>query len=125
MFKKLIPFLSLLVIAPSALAQVPTIKVDDKIPGYISSNYSFYNLLNSANSLIGIIVSIIVALSILLMILGGFSFITAKGDEGKITTAKNYILWGVVGIAVIILSVSAFWIISGFLTNNSGSGFFG
>jgi hypothetical protein len=44
--------------------------------------------------------NIIIAISVTLIIYGGFLFVTSSGDEKKIEEAKKYVLWSVVGIVV-------------------------
>jgi hypothetical protein len=39
-------------------------------------------------------------LAVIMFIVAGILFITANGEPGKITTAKNAVIWGVVGIIV-------------------------
>ncbi|HHD92140.1 MAG TPA: hypothetical protein ENL06_00770 [Candidatus Portnoybacteria bacterium] len=45
---------------------------------------------------------IIITLAILMIILSGFQFVTAQGNEEKINQAKNTFKWTVIGVAIII-----------------------
>lgn len=47
---------------------------------------------------------IIVALSILMILWSAFLFLTSGGDPAKITSARNYIIYALVGIAVALLA---------------------
>ena len=48
--------------------------------------------------------SIVIAFVIISFILAGFIFITAQGDPAKIAQARQAVIWGIVGVAVILLS---------------------
>lgn len=54
------------------------------------------------------------AVAVIMMILGGFQYVTSSGDQAKVTKAKNTILYGVVGLVVALL---AYAIVSFVLTN--------
>jgi hypothetical protein len=45
----------------------------------------------------------------------GFTFLTANGAPEKLAQAKSAILWGVVGVAIVILSGSVLSIVGGFI----------
>lgn len=55
------------------------------------------NVIQTALGLVGIMFFI-------LMVYGGFTWITARGDETRITKAKNIIIMAVIGLAVILLA---------------------
>ena len=44
------------------------------------------------------------AISVIVIIVGGIKYATADGDSGKISSAKNTILYAVVGLVVAILA---------------------
>jgi hypothetical protein len=47
------------------------------------------------------IVSIVIGIAgVIMVMLGGFRYITAGGDSGKISSAQNTILWALVGLVV-------------------------
>lgn len=49
--------------------------------------------------------SIIVgAISVIMIIIGGFRYITSSGDSANIQAAKNTILYAIVGLAVVLLA---------------------
>jgi hypothetical protein len=45
-------------------------------------------------------------LAVVMFIVAGILFITANGEPGKITTAKNALIWAVVGIVVAVVAFS-------------------
>jgi len=67
------------------------------------------NPLGSTNDLFGFLEKIIEAmlqlgavLAVIVVIYAGFLFVTAQGDEGKIKTAKNALLYTVIGLAILL-----------------------
>lgn len=55
------------------------------------------NGINLAIGLVGVI-------AVVVIIIGGISFITSQGDAPKVTKARNTILYGIVGMVIAILS---------------------
>lgn len=64
---------------------------------------SFADLINS---IIDFIFTIAIAITPIMVIVGGFMFITGGGDPAKITRAKQLLLWTVIGLTVILLAKS-------------------
>jgi hypothetical protein len=52
-------------------------------------------------TIINILSFVVATVSIIMIIFGGFRYITSGGDAGKITTAKNTILYAIVGLVVV------------------------
>ncbi len=104
-----------------AAAQIQQIGTDSGIipTGSVGSAYTFGNLLNTGNALLNITASLIVALSVIFIIYGGFTFITSGGDETKVTEARNRIIYGVIGIAIIILAGLIFTFVGSILNTST------
>lgn len=47
---------------------------------------------------------IVGAIAVVMMIFGGFKYITSGGDSGKITTAKNTIIFAIIGLVIVAAS---------------------
>ena len=62
---------------------------------------------NSFEDLIGKIIDFLVKIGVIIapifIIFAGFLFLTAGGDPNKISTAKNLILWTLVGLAILLV----------------------
>lgn len=62
---------------------------------------------NSFEELIGKIIDFLVKVGIIIapifIIFAGFLFLTAGGDPNKLNTAKNLILWTLIGIAILLV----------------------
>lgn len=57
---------------------------------------------------------IIGAISVLMIVIGGIRYVTSNGDQNSVTSAKNTILYSVVGLVVAIL---AYAIVTFVITN--------
>ncbi len=51
-----------------------------------------------------VLLFIIGAISVIMLIIGGIRYTTSNGDSGAVTTAKNTILYAVIGIIVALLA---------------------
>ncbi|MEK7643050.1 MAG: hypothetical protein AAB372_01180 [Patescibacteria group bacterium] len=58
---------------------------------------------NTIKPFLSLLVNILIAVAVFVLILGIFSYITAAGDEEKMKSARSYILYGVIGVALMIL----------------------
>jgi len=58
-------------------------------------------VLGKATTLISYITGIA---SIILMLIGGIMYITSDGDSGKVSSAKNTILYAVIGLVIVLLA---------------------
>jgi hypothetical protein len=59
--------------------------------------------INRVTRLVAVIAGII---AVLVIIIGGLMYITSNGDSGKISNAKNTIIYALIGLVVIVLSQS-------------------
>lgn len=68
------------------------------------------NILNVAIGALGIV-------AVIVIIIGGVQYMTSTGDAGKVKKAKDTILYGVIGLVVVIL---AFAIVNFVIANVNG-----
>lgn len=61
---------------------------------------------NELKVVLQIVFSIIGAISLLVIVLAGFTYITSQGDPGKVSQAKNAIIYASAGLAISILAVT-------------------
>ena len=54
--------------------------------------------------IINVFLFLIGALSVVMIIYGGIRYVTSAGDSGRVTSAKNTIMYAVVGLVVAILA---------------------
>ena len=72
------------------------------------------DLMEVVKIIINVIIGIVGLIAVVMIIVGGISFTTSQGDSGKVTKAKNTVLYGIVGLVVAIL---AFAIVNFVLTS--------
>lgn len=65
------------------------------------SGRSFTDVLAKIVNIISIIVG---AAAVLMIIFGGFRYITSGGDSGNISAAKNTILYAIIGLVIVALA---------------------
>ncbi|MEK7072570.1 MAG: hypothetical protein AAB969_03300 [Patescibacteria group bacterium] len=74
------------------------------------------DLKDSINSIIQLILSFLGILAVIIILWGGFIWMTAAGDEAKVDKAKKLIISGIVGIVIIL----AAYIIANFVITQVG-----
>ena len=74
---------------------------DGSCAGGIDGTSGFQEALNKVVNIISIIVGVI---AVLMIIFGGFKYITSGGDPTKVTSAKNTILYGLIGLIIVALA---------------------
>lgn len=62
------------------------------------------DLMGTVQKAINVVLSVVGVVAVVVLIVGGISFITSQGDAGKVAKARNTILYGVVGLVVALLS---------------------
>lgn len=87
--------LSLLMLPALALAQVAV-----PVPG------GGFNIGTLMSGIAGLAWQFFAGLAVIMFVFAGVMFLTSAGDPGKIKTARDAFLWGVVGIIVAILAFS-------------------
>lgn len=63
---------------------------------------------NTVNSFVALVINIfswiVGVISVIMIIYGGFKYITSGGDTGNVTTAKNTILYAIIGLVIVALA---------------------
>lgn len=99
--KKFIP-LGIVLMPFMALAQADSSNLND--------------LIDNLQDLLGNIVPFLIILASVIFIWGVVSFVTAAGNEEKRKVGRDRILWGLIGLFIIV----AFWGIVTFIANSLG-----
>ena len=55
-------------------------------------------------NVVNIILTVLGIVSVIMIVVGGFQYVTSGGDTNKVTTAKNTILYSVIGVVVALLA---------------------
>lgn len=72
------------------------------------------NLTESITGIINAVIAVLGIVCVVVIIIGGISYMTSSGDSGKVKKAKDTILYGVIGLVICVL---AFAIVN-FVINN-------
>ena len=96
--KKILPvfFLLTFLVLPALAMAAPEVP-DDPIEPIFSSGEE---LLNMLDTIADWAFAILLGVAALVLIVGGIQFITAQGDSTKIATARQWLIWALVGVAV-------------------------
>ena len=94
--KKLIIFLLLTSFLAPLLANAAVIKIDNPLKAN-----TLWELLDA---IIVFIFYLAVPIAVIMIIIAGFYFVTAAGEPNKITTAKQIILYTLIGLLIILCS---------------------
>lgn len=75
------------------------------------------DLISDTNKIINVVIGVLGVVAVAVMIYGGFLFLTAQGDPGKIKKGKDSITWGIIGLIIALLS----WSIINFVLSSTMS----
>ena len=75
-------------------------------------------LMKTIQTIINVALGILGIVTVAAIIIGGFQYVTSTGDAGKVTKAKNTIMYGVIGLVVALLA----WAIVNFVLSNVFNG---
>lgn len=56
------------------------------------------------DDLIKFVAQMIASFGVIMILLGGFSLVTAEGDPGKLERGRQNIIWGIIGIGIAFLA---------------------
>jgi len=110
--KKVLPalvltsFLAVLIMPMAALAveEIPEPRVT-----------TIEGLINLIDEVANYIFAFVLAIAVIFLLIAGFNFMTAAGDETKIKKARDFLTWALVGIAIAVGTKGLIAIIKNFL----------
>lgn len=87
----------------------------NKLPDQVGSDNNLEgNIINILNGVIGVLSFVCVVV----IIIGGVTYMTSSGDAGKVKKGKDTILYGVIGLVVCVLAFAIVnFVISNILSN--------
>ena len=62
------------------------------------------DLVSTITGIINAVIAILGIVCVIIMIVGGVSYMTSSGDAGKVKKAKDTILYGVIGLVICVLA---------------------
>ena len=70
--------------------------------------------------IVNILLFIIGAISVIMLIIGGIKYTVSNGDSSQVTSAKNTILYAIVGLVIAFLAFAAVnWVLGSLLTTTA------
>lgn len=114
---------SILSVAP-ALAQSSTVSAGELLPTTVGTNLGLPSsdvrvtvarIIRVAMGLLGII-------AVVIILIGGFTWMTAGGNEEKVGEAKKWIFSGIIGLAIILSAYAIATFVINQLVNATASG---
>ena len=72
----------------------------------INPSHNKDDLISDVNKIINVVLGVLGVVAVGVIIYGGFLFLTAQGDPGRIKKGKDSITWGVIGLIIALLSWS-------------------
>ena len=80
--------------------------IDNSSPhGQIDSKYCSQGRLNNLiKNVVNILSMIVGIVAVVMIIIGGFKYVTSGGDSGSITSAKHTIIYAIVGLIIVALA---------------------
>ncbi len=76
-------------------------------------------LTNDITGILNAVIGVLGLVCVVVMIIGGINYMTSAGDTGKVKTAKNTILYGLIGLIVCVLAFAIVnWLIGTILAEN-------
>jgi hypothetical protein len=101
-------FVALLAVAIVALSPAITLATPaDQIKGGVSAaggDNSGGSLEDNLGTIVNILLYILGAIAVIMIVIGGIRYATSNGDSSAITSAKNTILYSVIGLIVAIMA---------------------
>lgn len=74
------------------------------------------------NTITNILLFLIGAVSVIMLIIGGVRYVVSGGDQGAVTSAKNTILYAIIGIVVAFLAFAAVRFVTDQLSKSTYNG---
>lgn len=71
---------------------------------------------NDVKDIINAVILVLGIVCVIVMIIGGVTYMTSSGDAGKVKKAKDTILYGIIGLVICVLAYAIVnWVIGGLL----------
>lgn len=61
-------------------------------------------LVQNITDIINAVIAVLGIVAVVVIIIGGISYMTSSGDAGKVKKAKDTILYGVIGLVIVVLA---------------------
>lgn len=79
-------------------------------------------LMKTVQTIINVVLGVLGIVTVAVIIIGGFQYVTSTGDVSKVTKAKNTIMYGVIGLIIALLAFAIVNFVLSNVFNGGGSG---
>lgn len=62
------------------------------------------NLVESITNILNAVIAVLGIICVIVIIIGGVKYMTSSGDAGKVKSAKDTILYGIIGLVICVLA---------------------
>ena len=94
---------------PAIAAASTTTEISEGVESVSQGNTSGTDLEDIIRIVINAILFLIGIVAVIMIIISGFRYIMAQGDTGQVTTAKNTLLYSIIGL---VIAIAAFAIVN-------------
>lgn len=102
----------LVIVSASALALLMPF-VSMAIPAPTTPGGGGFNLLLLVNRILDLLWILFIAFAVIMFVVAGFMFLTARGEPEAVKDARNFVIYGIVGVAVGVIAFSLPFLIQG------------
>ena len=102
LFKVTAPLVALALSAPSVLAQV--IPSQTAPPPMPRNTLDINGVLRLMVRVANILIAFVAIISVIMVVWGGFRYATSSGDPAKVTSARQTLTYGIIGLVVALLA---------------------
>jgi hypothetical protein len=118
----LVGFAATPLLAPVGVSAQPADEIQSGIDD-ITPSGGGGDLAGSLETVVNILLFIIGAVSVIMLVIGGFRYVLSGGDQNAVTSAKNTILYAIIGVVVALLAYAIVnFVLDQFIGGSSGSG---
>lgn len=75
--------------------------------GCVSANANNNDLQSLIKTIVNVLIFLGAAVAVIMIVIGGMRYVTSGGDQNSVKTAKNTILYAIIGLIVMILAYAA------------------
>lgn len=92
-------------LASSVLLALPVVSMAILNP-VVPTTIANFSVINLVNTILNLIWPIFIGFAVVMFIISGFYFIAARGEPEGVDKARQFLIWGVVGVAVGVIAFS-------------------
>ena len=81
------------------------------------------DLWGTVNTIINVVLGALGIITVIMIIIGGFTYLTSQGDPGKVKKGRDTLLYGIIGLIIALLAFAIVnFVLAGIFGSGSSSG---